>query len=165
MTKQTRRPGTFLLSMIAKARVDMPRGLTELSDAELIHSMAHGLSGLLRDAAPDCSDEDDFAAFARMFALGRAYAAYHPPSEGEDDALAVAENLLTEIGQESDPEELRAIWRSDAFAEFRKLFGTFEQVGVADQPAKEIAVWCAELRECARGGVSVDKQPLTFAGR
>jgi hypothetical protein len=95
-----------------------------------------------------------FAAFACMFALGRAYAGYHPPSEGEDDALAVAENLLTEIGQEFDREELRSIWRSDAFAEFRKLFGKFEQVGIADQPNEEIAAWCAELCQCARNGVS-----------
>ena len=117
MTKQTRRPGSFLLSMIAKARSDLPRDLTELSDAELIRSMAYGLSGFIREATPHSSDDDDFAAFACMFALGRAYAGYHPPSEGEDDALAVAENLLAEIGQEFDRGELRSIWRSDAFAE------------------------------------------------
>ena len=121
MTNKSRPPGSFLLSMIAKARSDSPRDLSELSDAELIRSLADGLSGFLREASPNSSDDDDFAAFACMFALGRAYAGYHPPSEGEDDALAVAENLLTEIGQEFDREELRSIWRSDAFAEFRKL--------------------------------------------
>jgi hypothetical protein len=155
MTNKNRAPGSFLLSMIAKARSDSPRDLSELSDAELIRSMADGLSGFLREASPNSSDDDDFAAFACMFALGRAYAGYHPPSEGEDDALAVAENLLTEIGQEFDREELRSIWRSDAFAEFRKLFGKFEQVGIADQPNEEIAAWCAELCQCARNGVSV----------
>jgi hypothetical protein len=151
MTKQTHRPGTFLLSMIAKARSDMPRDLTELSDAELIRSMAHELSGFLKEVSANFSDEDDFAALACMLALGRAYAGYHPPSEGEDDALAVAGDLLTQIGQEFDPKELRTIWRSDAFAEFRKIFRRFEQVGVADQSAEEIGAWCVELRECVQG--------------
>lgn len=121
MTKKTRQPGSFLLSMIAKTRADSPRDLAELSDAELIRSMARGLSNYLRDTTPDLSDENDFAAFARMFALGRAHGGYHP-SEGEAAALEIAENLLAKIDLEFDLDRLRAIWRSSAFAEFREKF-------------------------------------------
>jgi hypothetical protein len=153
----TRKPGSFLLSLIAKTRAELPRDVTELSDAELIRSMARGLSDFVREALPNSSEDDDFAAFANMFALGRAHASYDP-SEGETAALAVAEDLLAEIDLEFDPEQLRAIWRSDAFAEFREQFHQFGPQGFDDRPSEEIAVWCVELWECARRarGVAVE---------
>jgi hypothetical protein len=160
MTKKTHRPGTFLLSMIAKAKSDLPRDLSELSDAELIRDMARGMTDFLREAAPNSTDEDDFPALAYMLALSFTRLGYHP-SGAETAELAVAENLLAEIDLQLDPEQLRAIAQSDAFADFRKIFRRFEH-GITDQPAVDIAVWFAELRECARSAVGVlDNQPLT----
>jgi hypothetical protein len=152
-----RKPGSFLLSMIAKARAELPRDVSELSDAELIRSMARGLSDFLREAVPNSSDDDDFAALACMFALNRVHAGYHR-SEGEDAALAVAEDLLAELDLEFDPKQLRTIWRSDAFAEFRERLHQFGPQGPDDRPNEEIAVWCAGLGECARRacGVAID---------
>jgi hypothetical protein len=157
MTKKTRQPGSFLRSMIAKTRTDLPHDPTELSDANLIRSMARGLSDFVQNVAPDYSADDDFAAFACMFALGRAHASYHP-NEGEAAALAVAENLLAEIDLEFDCEQLRATWRSDAFKEWRQQLGQFGAAGIADQPGEKIGVWCAALWECARAGLSASDE-------
>jgi hypothetical protein len=157
MTKKTRRPGSFLLSMIAKAKSDLPVDLAEVSDAELIQDMARCLGDFLREGAPHLVDEDDFKTLACLIALARARAGYHP-SEGENAALAVAEKLLAEIDLEFDPDQLRTIWQSDAFEKFQAKFNQW--TGVRDQTDEEIAVWCAELWACAGGGVGVLEKQL-----
>jgi hypothetical protein len=152
----TRKPGSFLLSLIAKTRAELPRAVTELSDAELIRELARCLSDLLREAVPEAlpnsSGDDDFAAFACMFAFDLA--------DGPNKAKTIADaaDLLADIGLEFDPEQSRAIGHSDAFAEFREKLHRFEPGSLEDRPREEIAVWYAELWACARRacGVAVE---------
>lgn len=123
MTKK-REPGSFLLSMIGKVRADMPLAVEELSDAELTRSMARGLSDFIRAGIPDHAGDDDYTTLACVFALDRAHAGYHP-NTGEANAIAQAHDLLAEIDIEITPEDLRGIWHSEGFADFRQKFHQF----------------------------------------
>jgi hypothetical protein len=134
MTKK-RKAGSVLLPMIAKIlseRVgDDP---AELSDAELVRSLARNLS----------DTDDDFPPIACVLALG-----HHDPSPDEAEALAEAADQLTEIGLEFEPDQLRAVKRSEVFAEFQKKFRMFEPHGLGDQRYEAKVIWRASLRECA----------------
>jgi hypothetical protein len=86
-----RKPGSFLLPLIAKIRAERvgDDDVEQLSDAELLRSMAQGLS----------RHDDEFPLIACALAL----AFEHGPNEAEDPAKAA--DLLAEMGLEFAPAE------------------------------------------------------------
>jgi hypothetical protein len=126
-----RRPGSFLLPLIAKILAErIGDDVEQLSDAELLRSMAQRLS----------RHDDEFPLIACALAVGFE----RGPNEAED--LAKAADLLADMGLEFDPAELRAVRRSEACAEFQSEFCRVPPpAGLSDA---EAAVRHAGLRDC-----------------
>jgi hypothetical protein len=126
-----RKPGSFLLPLIAKIRAErVGDDVEQLSDAELFRSMAQGLT----------RNNDEFPLIACALSVGFE----HGPNEAED--LAKAANLLADMGLEFDPAELRAVRRSEACAEFRSEFCRVPPpTGLSDA---EAGLRHAGLRDC-----------------
>ena len=124
MTKKGK-PGSFLLSMIAKARAELPRDVSELSDAELIRSMARGLSDFIRAGIPDHAGDHDYTTLACVFALDSGACGLSPQRLAKRAPSRKRDDLLAEIDIEITPEDLRGIWHSEGFADFRQKFHQF----------------------------------------
>lgn len=101
--------------------------------------------------------DDDYTTLACVFALDRAHAGYHP-NTGEANAIAQAHDLLAEIDIEITPKDLRGIWHSEGFADFRQKFHQFGARRFDDRSVEENLAWLAELWECSRRacGVAVE---------
>ena len=126
-----RKPGSFLLPLIAKIRAErVGDDVEQLSDAELLRSMAQGLT----------RHDDEFPLIACALAL----AFEHGPNEAED--LAKAADLLSDIGLEFDPVELRAVRRSNGCREFHSEF--CRVLRPTELPAEEAVKFYADLRDC-----------------
>jgi hypothetical protein len=119
---------------IAKRLAAASENPSRLTDAELIRQVAEEIANFLSE--PGILSEVGITHSRVVQAVACTFAIQFFQGPDKSETLAQAADLLNEIGLEFEPEQLRATAESDAFSEFKKLWGW----GFVNEPNPEHAL-------------------------